>query len=97
MPFVPGNSHGAATRFGAGNPGRQTGSRCKLGTKFVDALLADFEKHGSVTIERVRETDPSAYMRVIASLLPKEVTGEDGGPVITEVVYRWAAPDSAKE
>lgn len=53
--------------------GRQKGSRDKINKAFLEALAADFEQHGADTLRRVREEDPSAYVRVTASLLPKEV------------------------
>lgn len=61
-------------RFLTGNigGGRQKGSRNKLGEAFVQALHDDFEKHGVETIEKVRIEKPDAYVKVIASLLPKE-------------------------
>jgi hypothetical protein len=36
-------------------------------------LAADFERHGAETIERVRVQSPAAYLKVVASLLPKDV------------------------
>ncbi len=58
----------------SGNPnGRPKGSRNKLGEDFIRALHDDFEKHGPETIARVREDKPDAYMKVVASLLPKEI------------------------
>jgi hypothetical protein len=36
-------------------------------------LAEDFEKHGAETIERVRVQSPAAYLKVVASLLPKDV------------------------
>lgn len=62
--FVAGNS---------GNGGRPKGSRNKLGEAFVSDLLADWEKHGVKAVETVREEKPDAYLKVIASLLPKHV------------------------
>jgi hypothetical protein len=36
--------------------------------------LADsFETYGAATIERVRIEDPSAYLRIVASVVPKEI------------------------
>lgn len=63
--FKPGQS---------GNPaGRPRGSRHKLGENFITALQADFEQHGEAVIATVRAEDPVAYMKVVASILPKEV------------------------
>ena len=64
-PWQPGQS---------GNPeGRKKGSRNKLGEAFLEALHDDFQAHGASTIARVREEDPTAYVKVCASLLPKEL------------------------
>lgn len=64
-PWQPGQS---------GNPeGRKKGSRNKLGEAFIEALHDDFQAHGAATIARVREEDPTAYVKVCASLLPKEL------------------------
>ncbi len=63
--FKPGQS---------GNPaGRQVGSRNKLTTDFVTALAKDFAEHGVAAIQRAREDDPASYLRLIASLAPKEL------------------------
>ena len=64
-PFEPGQS---------GNPaGRPKGSRNKLGEAFISALHDDFVEHGPQTIARVREEKPAEYVKVCASLLPKEL------------------------
>ena len=59
-------------RFGPGNPGKPKGARHALGEAFVKALHDDFVKHGVETIAKVREDKPDAYVKVVASLLPKE-------------------------
>lgn len=56
-----------------GGPGRSKGSRNKLGEAFVQALYNDFETFGVGVIERVREEKPDQYLKVVASLLPKEL------------------------
>jgi len=60
-------------QFKAGNPGRPKGSRNKLGEAFIEAMHADFEQHGADTIVKVRETKPDQYLKVIASILPKDL------------------------
>jgi hypothetical protein len=59
----------------SGNPGgRSKGARTKLSDAFIRILARDWEKHGESVVSRVRESDPATYMRVIAGLLPKDVT-----------------------
>ena len=63
-PFKPGQS---------GNPkGRPKGARNRLGTRFLEALEADFNKFGPQAIALVREKKPEVYISVVADLLPKE-------------------------
>jgi hypothetical protein len=60
-------------RFQPGNPGRPKGSRNKLGEQFTQDMLADWEIHGAATIVKVRETKPDQYLKVVSSILPKEL------------------------
>ncbi len=56
------------------NPnGRPKGSRNKLGEDFLTKLQADFAEHGVATIAKVREDRPHEYLKVVASILPKEL------------------------
>ncbi|WAJ28938.1 DUF5681 domain-containing protein [Antarcticirhabdus aurantiaca] len=58
----------------SGNPaGRPKGSRNKLGEAFIEALHADFDEHGAEVIARVRQEKPDAYLKVMASILPKDL------------------------
>lgn len=64
-PWKPGQS---------GNPlGRPQGAR----SKFADAACADALKHwtsgGSDVLERVKKEDPSTYLRVMFSIIPKDI------------------------
>lgn len=64
-PYQPGQS---------GNPaGRPKGSRNKLSEEFIAAMCDDFSQHGVAVIAKVREERPAEYLRVVASLLPKEL------------------------
>jgi len=60
-----------------GGPGRPRGSRNKLGEAFIEALHDDFQEHGVDTIVKVREDRPHEYLKVVASLLPKELHVKD--------------------
>src|ERR1700730_10320285 len=53
--------------------GRPKGSRNQYGEAFVADLYADWQKHGPVTIIKVRETRPTDYLKLIASIVPKDV------------------------
>ena len=66
--FLPGNS---------GFGGRPKGSRNRLGEEFIKALSDDFDANGVSAIARVREERPQDYLKVIASLLPKEIKLSD--------------------
>lgn len=59
----------------SGNPsGRPLGSRNKLSEAFLDDLLSDWENHGKSVIVEVRNSNPSAYLKVVASLISKDHT-----------------------
>lgn len=63
--FLPGVS---------GNPaGKPKGARTKLGEQFLSALQEDFQAHGVAAIQAVRAVRPHEYLKVIASLMPKDL------------------------
>jgi hypothetical protein len=65
----------------SGNPaGRPKGSRNKLSEEFLRAFAQDFEQHGATVIETVRQERPQDYLRVAASLMPKQMEIETHRP-----------------
>jgi len=76
--FKPGQS---------GNPaGRKKGSRNKITKQYLDALAADFREHGESVIERLRESHPDVYLRLVAQLLPKNFDVKHSGDMTVQVV-----------
>ena len=72
-PFEPGNTYG---RNGLG--GRPKGSRNKLCRALLADLLADWADGGADAIKMMRMEEPGAYIRVMVSILPKELIFESG-------------------
>ena len=59
----------------SGNPkGRPKGSRNILSENFLKDFVDIWESHGVDTLEKVAVEDPSTFLRVAASLIPKEFT-----------------------
>jgi Family of unknown function (DUF5681) len=64
-PWKPGQS---------GNPlGRPQGARSKFSEAACADALADWTANGASVLERVRATDPSTYLRVLFSIIPKDI------------------------
>lgn len=74
--FKPGQS---------GNPGgKPVGARNRLQGDFVAKLAEDFEKHGATAIAACRIKKPADYLRVVASLMPKEVDVRNASDDLTD-------------
>ena len=59
--------------FKPGEGGRPKGSKNRLNWAFLTALAQDFEEHGAEAIRICRIEDPTAYTRMVASLMPREL------------------------
>lgn len=64
------------TRFKKGNPGRPKGSKNAITVAYLNAIAADFRKHGKQVIETVRKTHPAVYLKLVAQLVPRDVVLE---------------------
>lgn len=60
-------------QFKPGNPGRPKGARSKLGEAFIEDLLAAWESQGPAAIQTVIEKRPQDFLKVVASLMPKDL------------------------
>jgi hypothetical protein len=61
--------------FQKGQPksgGRRKGTRDRISTALLEAIAADFEEHGAEAVKIARIERPVEYLRVVASLLPRE-------------------------
>jgi hypothetical protein len=58
----------------SGNPaGRPKGARSKLADSFLHDLAQHWSKNGKTALEAAYKKNPVEYVRVVASLLPKNV------------------------
>ena len=73
LPPMGRNAKGQFVAGHCGNGGRPKGSRNKLGEAFLADMLADWEIHGAETVAKVREERPADYLKVVASILPKDL------------------------
>jgi len=62
----------------AGDAAKRARGRGRLGGAFADAVQADFEAHGAAVVARIREEKPESYLKIVASILPKDL-GAAGG------------------
>jgi len=63
--FKPGES---------GNPaGKPTGSRNRLSEKFCADLLEHWQENGVEAMDAALAKDPAGYVRVVRSMMPKDV------------------------
>jgi hypothetical protein len=59
-------------QFKPGQGGRTKGARNRLSMSFVTALAKEFEEFGEESIRICRIERPHEFLKIVASLLPKE-------------------------
>ena len=66
------DTHG---RFITGNNGggRKKGSRNRLTETFIAAIETDFADYGPEALAKLRVDDPAAFLRIVASLVPRDL------------------------
>src|SRR5215831_17035273 len=80
--YVPKRINGKFAPGWSGNPGGSLeATRRSFNKDFLLALAADFKKDGAAAIEKVRKTQPAAYMKICALLVPREMKVEHAGRV----------------
>jgi hypothetical protein len=58
----------------SGNPnGRPKGARNRLGEQFLEDLLTSWQERGKEAIQTVIDTKPEQYLKVVASILPRDL------------------------
>jgi hypothetical protein len=62
--FLPGNS---------GFGGRPKGSRNRLAESIIEDLKIAWNEHGTTALERCAAEDPTAFCKIVAGLLPKDI------------------------
>lgn len=64
-PWKPGQS---------GNPaGRRPGTKEAIARTFITDVLAEWKEHGADAVSKMREANPGDFVKMVASLLPKDV------------------------
>lgn len=78
--FAPGNKLG----------GRPKGSRNKLGEAFIQDFYEVWKDHGKQALLDTREKDPGTFIRVAASILPKEINLNEGESSLERILEQYS-------
>src|SRR5262249_8618905 len=79
---INGRIDGKFAKGYSGNPGGSPEATLRLANKACrEALAEDFRQGGPEAIAKVRKTQPAAYMKICALLVPREMKLEHSGGV----------------
>ena len=75
-----------------GGPGRRPGSKNRIAEDLISAFADDFAEHGAAAIQRVREEQPAAYLKLAIELLPRDydISIDIGMKVATDAAQAFA-------
>jgi hypothetical protein len=82
----------ADTKFKKGQkrgPGRPKGATNKVPAQLKDMILQALSDAGGVEYLERKANDPrtaAAFLGLVGKVLPMQVTGGDGGPLVVEIV-----------
>ena len=80
--IINGRINGRFAKGYSGNPGGSPEATRRLVNKaFLEALAEDFRQGGPEAIAKVRKTQPAAYMKICALLVPREMKSEHSGGI----------------
>ena len=61
---------------GNGGGGRKKGSRNKLTDLVLSCVADDFRRYGKEALKDLRDKDPESYLRLVSSLVPRQLVLE---------------------
>lgn len=81
------------------SPGRPKGVPNKTTTALKEAILLAAEqaggKGGTVAyLKLMAHAEPASFMSLLGKVLPMQVTGEDGGALVVEIIKRTYAANN---
>jgi hypothetical protein len=84
----PALARDASGRFLSGNigGGRKKGQRNRLTETFLATAVDHFAEHGKAAFDKLATDDPAAYLRIMASFVPREQAREDFGDMTDEEI-----------
>lgn len=73
--------------LGAKTGGRKKGTPNKVTGQLKEMILQALDESGGVKyLKKQAVKNPTAFLSLVGKVLPLQVTGDDGGPLVVEVV-----------